>query len=353
MIVLPRVKFLLFATIFLIFQLLSSFYSPVYAFGNPGSPWPAGPNLTYAESKVLALSAYDGYNRFLILKKSAQEGNAKAMMGLSIYYQNIHQPQKALFWARKSAHAGNPHAESFLGLAYYHGDGVAKNQKKAIYWLEKAASQHDYAVEYFLARLHQHGKGGFPKNVQAAIPLYESAAHDGSILAAEELAEIYKNPHSPLYNQKLADHWEHFIPEKGLGRKFTNASNEFQMYQGYGSSENYKKHQKFLLQKNHLYFFFLIFNFIIIWVATFFQIRKSWQYPEGSSLIFWGTSALLNFFLVFFYLLSQDLFLFLFYTVTTILFGIIIFVILFRKRKKKEYPVIPVVTNTHSPDPNP
>lgn len=359
MIVIPRLKVPLFATISMILLFLLSCSSPVYALGLPPSPWP-GPDLTYSESQVLAFSADDGHALLRILEKSAQQDDANAMMGLTLYYQHIHQFQKAVFWAKKGAHAGNPHSESYLGFAYYHGHGIKKNLKKSIYWLEKAASQHNYPSEYFLAYLHQHGKGGFSQNVHAAIPLYEAAAHDGSFSAAQALSEIYKNGKGALHNKELADYWAHFAPKQGWSGdgSFMKAYLDFEKYKRDGNPVTYKKEQKLALQGNSLYRDYIIIYFAIAWIILSFQIRKSWKNPEGSSAIFWTAITLLELYYCAGYLLNVikhvDSFVilsrFTFYGVNTIMCSIIAWSALFRREKKIKSHVAPLATNKQPPE---
>lgn len=359
MIVRPRIKVFLLAAISVILLFLFSWSSPVYALGLSPSPW-AGPDLTYPESEVLAFKADDGHTLLRILEKSAQQGDASAMMGLTLYYQHIHQFPKAVFWAKKGAHAGNPQSESYLGFAYYHGHGIQKNLKKSIYWLEKAASHHEYSSTYFLAYLHQYGKGGFPQNIHAAIPLYEAAAKDGGFSAAHTLSVIYKNGEGVPQDKKRADYWAHFTPKHGWpsGEGYQKAYLAFEKYKREGDPAAYKEEKKLALQGNSLSRDSTPIYYAMAWILLFLQVRKSWKTPEGSSAIFWGAISLMNILYCAGYLLNVmahvDSFVIwsnsIFYGVTSIMCGIIAWSALFRRAKKTKSHVAPIAPNTQPPE---
>lgn len=51
---------------------------------------------------------------------------------------------------RPLAEARNPVAPKNLGLMYYNGDGVGKDDKEAAYWFRLAADQGGAAAQYYL-----------------------------------------------------------------------------------------------------------------------------------------------------------------------------------------------------------
>jgi TPR repeat protein len=55
--------------------------------------------------------------------------------------------------AKKAAKQGNVEAQSFLGLMYSEGLGVAQDYKQAVYWYQKAADQGYAEAQNNLRRL--------------------------------------------------------------------------------------------------------------------------------------------------------------------------------------------------------
>ena len=83
-------------------------------------------------------------------KQAAEKGKSSAMWWLGYIYTRenkdvVLDKQQGCEWFRKSAEQGgeqwvggaNPSYYE-LGLCYYHGEGLPKDDAKAIYWLEKA-----------------------------------------------------------------------------------------------------------------------------------------------------------------------------------------------------------------------
>lgn len=331
--------------------LLFTWTSPVvHALGLPPSPW-TGARLTDPESEVLAIKADDGYMLLQTLKKSAQQGNASAMTGLTLYYQHIHQYPEAVYWARKGAHAGNPQSESYLGVAYYHGHGVSKNLKKSIAWLEKAARHHESSSAYFLAYLNQHGQGGFPKNIHRAITLYEAAANDGGFSAAQTLSAIYKNGEGVPPNETLANYWAKFTPKDGWSGNddYQKAYLAFEKYKRDGDPTAHKTERHLELQGNSMSRSFSLACGAIAWILLFLQVRRSWRIPEGSSAIFWGAISLIELSYCIGYFLNvmahKDSFVMwsnaIFYGGTSIMCGFIAWLSLFHKTKESRISHLP------------
>ena len=60
---------------------------------------------------------------------------------------------------KRQAATGDADAEQKLGLAYYNGQGVAKDDAQAFAWCLKAASQGQLKAEYNVAYLYEYGQG--------------------------------------------------------------------------------------------------------------------------------------------------------------------------------------------------
>ena len=50
----------------------------------------------------------------------------------------LQNPNKAIYWYRKSAEQGYKKAQYSLGERYYHGYGVEQDRKSAAYWMKKS-----------------------------------------------------------------------------------------------------------------------------------------------------------------------------------------------------------------------
>ena len=79
--------------------------------------------------------------------KSADQGNAKAQVGLGLmHYEGRGVSQdyaEAVKWYLKAANQGKADAQRELGTMYYSGEGVPKNLIEAKNWFGKAAAQGD------------------------------------------------------------------------------------------------------------------------------------------------------------------------------------------------------------------
>ena len=62
-------------------------------------------------------------------------------------------PKPSYAFNEFKAKRGDSHAQYNLGLRYYLGEGVKKDDEEAIYWAEKSANQGHPPAQYFLGRL--------------------------------------------------------------------------------------------------------------------------------------------------------------------------------------------------------
>lgn len=73
-----------------------------------------------------------------------------------------------------------------LGMAYYNGDGVPKDELKASQWLEVAVRQNFSEAQYTLGTMLVEG-GGIKRNTNRGLSLLEAASSQGHKLAANYL----------------------------------------------------------------------------------------------------------------------------------------------------------------------
>lgn len=90
---------------------------------------------------------------------------------------------------QKRAEKGRPSAQYYLGLRYYHGLGVPKDERIAAQWFERAARAGESGAQLNLARMLKTGRGVAP-DMQRAVQMYRAAAARGVQAAMVELGEI-------------------------------------------------------------------------------------------------------------------------------------------------------------------
>ncbi len=100
-------------------------------------------------------AAFDKKNYKTALKEwqpLASQGNVYAQRMLGIIYDLglggvIPDGEQAFAWYLKAAKQGDRFAQTKVGSAYQHGDGVAKDDKQAVFWYRKAAEQGSAAAQ--------------------------------------------------------------------------------------------------------------------------------------------------------------------------------------------------------------
>ncbi|HEX5337816.1 MAG TPA: tetratricopeptide repeat protein [Gallionella sp.] len=94
---------------------------------------------------------------------------------------------------------GDENAQYNLGVMYYQGIGVAKDDKQAIYWYDKAAkSGRNLNAKFNFALMHENGEG-VPQDYYVALKLYKeledslnSLSSGFKYLPPEKASEMYK-----------------------------------------------------------------------------------------------------------------------------------------------------------------
>ena len=92
-------------------------------------------------------------------------------------------------WYLRGAEKGFHLAQNSIGLCYYTGDGVEKNEQRAAYWFRCAAEQGLAAAQFNLGWLYEHGEG-VPLNIFQASHWYTLAAKQGYRKAQERLRAL-------------------------------------------------------------------------------------------------------------------------------------------------------------------
>jgi TPR repeat protein len=144
-------------------------------------------------------TAYNSKNYAVALKEIrplAQAGNADAehLLGL-MYYMGRGVPQDyktALEWHRKAALKGKADAQYVVGAMYYTGNAVLQDHKQAVLWFRKAAEQGHPDAQQALGLMYRYHIGGMPQDNVIAYMLWNLAAANGSMNAAEQRSAVVK-----------------------------------------------------------------------------------------------------------------------------------------------------------------
>ena len=89
-----------------------------------------------------------------------------------------------------AAKAGNPSAETIIGLRYLDGQGIAPDPAQALKWLQKAANAGQAVAQYRLGTMYERGQGVAASPAMAA-KWYLAAANQGNRKAMHNLAVAY------------------------------------------------------------------------------------------------------------------------------------------------------------------
>ncbi len=107
---------------------------------------------------------------YIIVRRLAQKGSAKAQHRLGSFYEHPTdghcQSDKAEYWYKKSAEQGYTPAMHSLAVFYYY-----TNPQQSEYWYRKAADQGNNRALYELGMEYEYG-GRFAKDLQRAAGCY-------------------------------------------------------------------------------------------------------------------------------------------------------------------------------------
>ena len=100
------------------------------------------------------------------------------------------QSSEAVKWLRKAAEQGVAEAQSWFGLCYANGDGVAKDKAEAVKWYRKSAEQGSAWAQNRIGLCYENGTG-VDINLTEALKWYHRAADQGYAEAHFRLGEYY------------------------------------------------------------------------------------------------------------------------------------------------------------------
>jgi TPR repeat protein len=101
----------------------------------------------------------------------------------------------------------------FLAFAYREGTGVACDHQQAVDWFIKAVEAGDKHSMIHAGRIYSH----YLQRPGTAMHWFLKAAEAGQTESHLELAILYRDRKSPLYNAKQAMHWYQRVAEGESG----------------------------------------------------------------------------------------------------------------------------------------
>ena len=136
---------------------------------------------------------------------------AQYNLGLSYYKGDgiVKNEAEAVKWFRRAAEQGHVLAQYNLGLSYYNGEGVVKNEAEAAKWYRKAAEQGDADAQCKLGNCYRDGYG-IVKNDIIAYKWFLLSTAQGNQTAKKnmEVAEKKLTPEQRAEGQRLATEWQ-------------------------------------------------------------------------------------------------------------------------------------------------
>ena len=126
----------------------------------------------------------------------AGQGNAAAQEAIGILYYGgrgvAKDDAQAVFWFRKAAEQGSAVSQTILGDIYLGGGrGVEPDPVQGFAWMRKAAEQGFAKAQYILGTMFEEGLGTAPDIAQAKI-WYAKAAAQGDVNAQQALDGLSK-----------------------------------------------------------------------------------------------------------------------------------------------------------------
>jgi TPR repeat protein len=96
----------------------------------------------------------------------------------------------ALSLSRPLAEQGDARAQALVGLIYYRGQSVTRNDKEAVQWFRRAADQRNASAQFYLGVMSADGHG-VPQDYTNAANWYRLAAEQGHPQAQYNLGLSY------------------------------------------------------------------------------------------------------------------------------------------------------------------
>lgn len=135
--------------------------------------------------------------------KSARRGNASAMCIVGQQFAIAGQDETALEWYQKSASSGDSDGMRSLAACYHNGWGVEADESKAFYWYKQSAEHGDVRAMYIVGSRFESGLG-VSADPDAAFYWYRKSAEKGDLKGTFAVANCYRDGIGTAPDQKKA-----------------------------------------------------------------------------------------------------------------------------------------------------
>jgi uncharacterized protein (DUF697 family) len=164
-------------------------------------------------------------DKFNMLIKSAQQGDAVAQVNVGFAYQygkgTAINTSSAFEWYMKAAQQGHPVAQFNVGVCYRDGTGVTKDPSKAFEWFMKAAQQGEESAQNNVGYAYSNGKG-VVQDLSKGFEWYMKAAQQGDDEAQNNVGAAYYNGKGIGKNLALAKHYFELAAAQGCKAAIEN-----------------------------------------------------------------------------------------------------------------------------------
>ncbi|MDE7335987.1 MAG: hypothetical protein K2N10_06720, partial [Muribaculaceae bacterium] len=148
-----------------------------------------------------------------LMMTAAEKGAARAQCYIGLMYRDgsstlARDPEKSLYWIKKSADQGNEIAIEEMGYKYYEGFGVEQDYAQALKWLTLAAKKGKSSAYSTVGIMYRDGLGVDP-DLASAEENFKKGAAAGNSYSAFLLARLYGHYADPLQPQKALKWYEH------------------------------------------------------------------------------------------------------------------------------------------------
>ena len=147
-----------------------------------------------------------------------EQGHARAQYNLGLRYFTgegiARDDREAIRWFRLAAEQGYAEAQHILGAAYSEGRGVPQDDREAVRWYRLAAEQANADAQYNLGVSYATGRG-VPQDDREAVRWYRLAAEQGHDHAQVAFGKMYATGRGVPQDDVGAVRWFRLAAEQG------------------------------------------------------------------------------------------------------------------------------------------
>lgn len=125
---------------------------------------------------------------------------------------------------RPLASKGHDQSQFVIGLMYFNGEGVTKNDAEAMKWFHLAANQGNATFQFHLGYVYANGQG-VVQDYKEAVKWYRLAANQGDAHAQNDLGVSYANGRGLVQDDQEAVKWYRLAANQGNENAKTNLAN--------------------------------------------------------------------------------------------------------------------------------